>query len=300
MKRLLLPLACVAALALPAVAHASEEPPLVEWSDLLPGLSGGYEPSSANDCKAGRIQCVDAVIREMERRFHPLADSCDHDAIFALAYLRTTEEYRRAASIPGFFEDVGFVNHEDAVFARYYFEAHDAWEAGGHDEVPPAWRIALQAADGREVTGTGNMLLGINAHIQRDLPFVLAEIGLVRPDGSSRKPDHDKVNEFLNEVSDDLIPEIARRFDPTVDDGDLPGWIDELATFQAVPAWRETAWRHAEALAEAPTALARALVAAQIESYAASQAVEIHSATAYGPWDSSRSRDAFCAVHHDD
>ncbi|MDQ3607857.1 MAG: DUF5995 family protein, partial [Actinomycetota bacterium] len=140
-----------------------------------------------------------------------------------------------------------------------------------------------------------NMLLGINAHIQRDLPFVLAEIGLVKSDGSSRKADHDKVNEFLNKVSDDLIPELARRFDPTVDDGNSPGWIDDLATFQAVPAWRETAWRHAERLVAADSAEERAQVAQEIEGYAASQALLIRSATAYGLLEDSRSRDAFCA-----
>jgi hypothetical protein len=144
------------------------------------------------------------------------------------------------------------------------------------------------------------MLLGINAHIQRDLPFVLAEIGLVKPDGSTRKTDHDKVNAFLNKVSDDLIPEIARRFDPTVDDGDLPTWIDELATFQAVPAWRETAWRNAEALVNAPTPAARALVEDEIETYADSQAKLIRSATAYPPLADllgrgTRVRDAYCA-----
>jgi hypothetical protein len=295
-KILLASLACAGALALPTAAHA-EEPPLVNWSDLLPGLTTGYEPSDANDCKAGRIQCVDAVIREMTRRFDGLAKACDHDAIFALSYLRTTEEYRRAATTTGFFEDPGFVNHEDAVFARYYFEAYDAWGRGERGEVPPAWRTALGAADDRAVSATGNMLLGINAHIQRDLPFVLAEIGLVKPDGSSRKPDHDKVNEFLNKVSDDLIPEIARRFDPTIDDGDLPTWTDDLATFQAVPAWRETAWRNAERLVAAGSGEERDQVAREIETYANSQALLIRSATAYGLFEDSRARDAYCAVH---
>lgn len=300
-KILLASLACATALALSTAGHA-EEPPLVNWSALLPGLSSGYEPSDANDCKAGRIQCVDAVIREMTRRFDGQAETCDHDAIFALSYLRTTEEYRRAAATSGFFEDPGFVNHEDAVFARYYFDAYDAWERGDSDEVPPAWRTALRAADDRAVSATGNMLLGINAHIQRDLPFVLAEIGLVKPDGSTRKTDHDKVNAFLNKVSDDLIPEIARRFDPTVDDGDLPTWIDELATFQAVPAWRETAWRNAEALVNAPTPAARALVEDEIETYADSQAKLIRSATAYPPLADllgrgTRVRDAYCAAN---
>jgi Family of unknown function (DUF5995) len=93
----------------------------------------------------------------------------------------------------------------------------------------------------------------MNAHINRDLPYVLAEIGMVKPDGTVRKEDHDRVNQFLNRVADDLLPEIARRFDPTVDDGSAPGWIDDVITFQAIPSWREMAWRNAEALVNAPT-----------------------------------------------
>jgi hypothetical protein len=77
-------------------------------------------------------------------------------------------------------------------------------------------------------------------------------------------------------------------------------WIDELATFQAVPAWRETAWRNAEALVNAPTPAARALVEDEIETYADSQAKLIRSATAYPPLADllgrgTRVRDAYCA-----
>ena len=89
---------------------------------------------------------MDAVIREMQRRFDPLAESCDHASIFALAYLRTTEEYRRTIEDPTFFEDTPFVNHEDAVFARFYFDAYDAWRGGRTTDVPPAWAIAFRAA----------------------------------------------------------------------------------------------------------------------------------------------------------
>ncbi len=39
-KILLASLACAGALALPIAAHA-EDPPLVSWSDLLPGLTTG-------------------------------------------------------------------------------------------------------------------------------------------------------------------------------------------------------------------------------------------------------------------
>ena len=116
--------------------------------------------------------------------------------------------------------------------------------------------------------------------MQRDLPFVLAAIGMVKPDGSSRKPDHDRVNEFLNRVADELYPEIARRFDPTVDDGELPGTADNFAEFQIIPTWREIAWRNAERLVSAPSAAARAQVAAEIEAYAASQAQTLRAAYA--------------------
>ena len=285
---------------LTAGAARAEDPLFLGWTTLAPALTTEYDPSSENDCAAGRTRCVDAVIREMERRFRPLAGSCDHDAIFSLTYLRTTEEYRRAIEDPAFFEDTSFVNHEDVVFARYYFEAYDDWSAGRLAAVPQAWAIAFRAADQRAVSAAGNVVLGINAHVQRDLPFVLAAIGMVKPDGSSRKPDHDQVNVFLNRVADALYPEIARRFDPTIDDSELPGTADNFAEFQIIPTWREIAWRNAERLVSAPSAEARARVAAEIEAYAASQAETLRASYQYGPLGSSAARDAYCAAHHDD
>jgi hypothetical protein len=280
------------------VSAVAEDPPFVGWSSLLPGLSLPYDVTSPDDCVAGRVQCVDKVIREMTKRFEPLASSCDHDAIFALTYLRVTEEYRRTVETPTFFDDTSFVNHEDVVFARYYFAAHDAWKAARIRDVAPAWRVAFDAARDRAVSANGNLLLGINAHVQRDLPFVLYSIGLVKPDGTSRKADHDRVNQILNRVTDDLIAEIARRFDPTIDDGNPPTTLDDFVLFQAIVSWRETAWRHAELLAQAPTPGARELVAQEIERYAASQASAIRTATQYLPLSGGSSmRDAYCAGH---
>ena len=261
---------------------AAEDPLFIPWTSLLPGFTVGYEPSSENDCKAGRIQCVDAVIREMERRWEPLDDDCDHNAVFALTYLRTTEEYRRSATQDGFFSDPGFINHQDAVFAQYYFEEWDTYRAGDVAGTSRAWHIAFEAADRRQVNGTGDMLLGMSAHVNRDLPFVLAAIGLVKPDGSSRKPDHDKVNEFLNRVIEPLITEVAQRYDPTVDDAQIKGTtLDETLLLQLLVGWRELAWRNAEALVAAPTPEARAQVAAHIERQAAIEANLIKVATAY-------------------
>ena len=122
--------ALVATTALSASPSSADEPMFLAWSDLTPGFTTGYEPSSTNDCKAGKIQCVDAVIREMTRRFDPLAAACDHNSMFALTYLRTTEEYRRSATAEGFFTDPAFINHQDAGFAKQYFDAWDSYRDG--------------------------------------------------------------------------------------------------------------------------------------------------------------------------
>lgn len=298
-KRLAALAALVLTLTWPAAA-AAEDAPFVGWSALLPGLSLPYDPPSPDDCIAGRVQCVDKTVRQMTRRFDELASSCDHNAIFSLTYLRVTEEYRRTVAEP-FFDDTRFVNHEDTVFAHYYFAAFDAWAAGRIEKVPPAWRIAFEAAQQRAVSGSGDLLLGINAHVQRDLPLVLYATGLVRRDGVSRKADHDRVNMILNRVADDVVAEIARRFDPTADDADLPTSLDNAALFQTLAAWREKAWRSAELLAAAPTAQARELVVAAIEEDAAAEARAIEASTSYSPLSQgSAPRDAFCAAHHDD
>ena len=72
---------------------------LTRLGEFSHGFTTGYDPTSANDCTSGRLKCVDAVIKEMDRRFRPLAQACDHNAMFSLAYLRTTEEYRRAITL---------------------------------------------------------------------------------------------------------------------------------------------------------------------------------------------------------
>jgi hypothetical protein len=224
------------------------------------------------------------VIAEMTTRFNALDATCDHNLLFALTYLRTTEAYKTAVVEPGFFSDPNFINHQDANFARLYFDAWDNYRAGALGVVPPAWQLAFRAADQQKVNGTGNVLLGMSAHVNRDLPFVLAAIGLVKPDGSSRKPDHDKVNVFLNRVIEPLFDEAAARYDPLVDDTQVDGTqLDEAALLQILVGWREQAWRNAEALVSAPTPAARALVEAQIEQTAAIEANLIIVATAYTP-----------------
>jgi hypothetical protein len=247
-------------------------------------------------CKNGQRSCPANVIREMTDRWQPLDASCNHEAVFALTYLRTTQEFARTINdAPGTFSDLPWITHEDAVFAQLYFNAYDDYHAGR--SVPLAWRIAFDADRTPNIEGMGDLFLGMNAHINRDLPYTLAHVGLVKPDGSSPKLDHDKVNQFLDRVIDPLQDELAQRYDPifTIVDAE-PSPADEVGALQGIRLLRENAWRNAEDLVAARNPLERSLVSQSIETQAAAFALDIVAAgtiPGYGHF-----RDAYCAAAH--
>ncbi len=273
----------------------------VPWSSLLPGWTDDFRPSSANDCVAGRPQCLRATLKELARIFDRSAQDCTHAAPFALAYLRITQTYGWSRDLPGYYDDVAFANHQDAVFAKYFTDAYTHWSRGDRSEVPQAWLTAFDAGQDRRVSGTGDLLLGMNAHINRDLPYVIASVGLVAPDGSSRKPDYDQVEDFLYRATAPLIAEAAARFDPAMDDASDPLELAYAALFQIISAGRENAWRNAEALVNATSPAQRARVSARIDAEAEATAQSILVAQGYlFPVSSTRSRDSWCTAHRGD
>ncbi|MEN3357401.1 MAG: hypothetical protein V7637_1383 [Mycobacteriales bacterium] len=288
-----------AAVLMGSAQGARADPIYLPWPSLLPGLIDQYVPDNTNDCVAGRPVCSNAILDEMKLRFGPLGQSCNHQAVFALAYLRTTQTFQWAQAQPGYFQDPGYVNHEAAVFAKYYFSAYDNWSAGSRAAVPQAWLIALDNAGSKRTTGTGDLLLGMNAHINRDLPFVLAAIGLATPTGQSRKPDHDKVDEFLNLVTEPLLIEEIARMDSSIINLTTPYGVGYTGLFQLIAVWRELAWHNAELLLAAPTAQARAIVATTIETTAATEATALAAGNLYvPPLITTTTRDTFCAGHN--
>jgi uncharacterized protein DUF5995 len=286
--------ACAVALTAAPAGAAADDPPFIDWNPLLPSAAPGWHPSREKDCVDGSNSCIEETLGEMYRRFDRLYATCDHNSLFGLTYIRVTEAIRKAI-LRGFYEEPRFLNHEDKVFARMYFTTFDAWESGRRERVPPAWREALDAARERSVAGLGNLLMNMNAHVQRDFPFMLDALGLTKPDGSSRKPDHDRGNEVLNTLYDDVFREMDQRFDDSMSDYDVPGlFADDTALFQILQHWREQAWRHGEMLGRAATPEERKAVADYIERYALDAARFIKANTTI---EDSSVRDAHCAAY---
>lgn len=263
---------------------------------LLGALPTPYRPYTGSICADGDPQCIVDVIARMQDRLAPLAASCSHHAIFSLAYLRVTQNVKAAAD-SGYFHDRAWLTRIDAVFAQMYFDTMDAWTAGDRSAVPPAWRIALGAADDRTMSGLGDFMLNMNAHINNDFPYVLEKVGLTAADGSTHKPDHNAYNDRLDSLYHPVFDEEAARFDPMFNTFDL-GPADELVVSTIMRGWREMVWRHAEALAATrDDPVLRQVVEHDIAQYAATQAELIKLVPIFLAA-SSPDRDAWCATHH--
>ena len=286
----MLTLLAVLAVAAPAGATSGSPDPGIHWESLLPDLPpAGPQPGSVPGCRHPSMRCIDTEIRKM--RAAQKAYGCDHRGVFATTYLELTKTFRtdlRTHRVA--FAHRDYMYTEDALFADVYFNTMRTYAAGG--PVAPAWQIAMDTAKSGDVYGAQDMLLGINAHVQNDMPFVVAELGLTTPDGKSRKPDHDAFNDVLSDAYEPVVDAIARRYDAFVSLTNAswdPG--DDIAGLELVREWREQVWRNAERLVEAKDAAARAQVASQIEQYAAGWAQGIAAVQQPGY---RATRDAYC------
>jgi hypothetical protein len=294
MLRRALPLLVVASLWGGSSAGAQQYvDPTPPWPQLLPPgpTADNRQPGPAPGCERASIACVERVARRL-RQFRD-GYGCDHRAVFSTTYMIVTEVIRDTlVDEPSFYEDRDWLIYQDALFADYYFRVLEAREAG--QPLPEAWRIAFDTAETGDANAAQDMLLGINAHVQRDMPFVLAEVGLRKPDGSSRKRDHDAGNELLERSYEPIVQEIGRRYDPIVTTSNA-SWhpADDLAGLHLVAEWREEVWRNAERLVEAKTPQERAVITQQIEDNAAAWASSIAGFPQQPGY--RQVRDAYCA-----
>ena len=116
---------------------------------------------------------------------------------FLATYQRTTVAVGEALT-GGHFDDPAWVDEWDVSFARLYLDAHDAALAGG--PVPRPWRLAFQADPA--LHDLVRVLLGMNAHINYDLPqALLAVISVADFDDpvllDRRRRDHERIDRVL-------------------------------------------------------------------------------------------------------
>jgi hypothetical protein len=121
---------------------------------------------------AGHNGCViEELIARMAALLEPLAAAGDQRQYFHATYQRTTTAVAGELNSGGF-ADPDWVERWDVAFANLYLDALEADLAGRKPTLP--WQIAFGAPAG--LPPLRHVLLGMNAHINYDLPQALLAV----------------------------------------------------------------------------------------------------------------------------
>jgi len=140
---------------------------------------------------------ISDVVATLQQRIEALPADRVHRRAFITTYQRTTQAVGDAVDA-AFFEDPEWVVRWDIAFADLFLIAHDADQAGG--SVPRPWRLAFQADP--KLPTLIHLLLGMNAHINYDLPQATLSV-ITDQDFQDpalidiRRRDHERIDKIL-------------------------------------------------------------------------------------------------------
>ena len=152
-------------------------------------------------------------------------------------------------------------------FAHYYFIVLDAETDPG---CPPVWRDAFVACRPGGPEPLRLVLLGMNAHINHDLPLALADVLTDWPEldeatRRSRHEDHERVNTIIARTTDALQEQVVNTAMPAMRVLDtMLGGLDEALFTQLVSQWRERGWDDAQRIMQCTDEAQRQQVRADI------------------------------------
>jgi hypothetical protein len=141
---------------------------------------------------------IDGVVAAMQDRLAGLPADKEHRREFLSTYQRTTVAVGKAVA-DHVFDDGEWVEDWDIAFANLYLAALDADLSGGRPPRP--WRLAFDAPP--ELKPLQHVLLGINAHINYDLPQALLAVisdedFADRATMDRRRRDHERIDGILS------------------------------------------------------------------------------------------------------
>jgi hypothetical protein len=216
---------------------------------------------------------IEELIARMAGLLEPLEAAGDKRRYFHATYQRTTiavaGELKRGA-----FADAEWVERWDVAFAGLYLDALEADMAGRTPAGP--WAIAFGAPPG--LPPLRHVLLGMNAHINYDLPQALVAVISDEQFGDAallarREADHRAIDDVLAARVAAEDEELARLSGPPPLLDRLLRPLNRLGSQRFLREAREKVWANAAALSRArglgPDAYAAAL--AQLEELSAAK-----------------------------
>ncbi len=193
---------------------------------------------------------IDAVIAQLEQIIQEARTRRDRIGFFATLYRTVKIRVRDRIHEGNFFADSQRMERLAVNFSNRYLDALALFRR--NLQPTQCHLIAFQTASRQSPIILQHLLLGINAHINLDLPVAVAQtIPGIDPESEllNLKPDFDKINQILGEVMDKIENQIAEvsPFFGLIDI--VAGTIDEKILNLGLIADRELAWQTANLLA---------------------------------------------------
>ncbi len=172
----------------------------------------------------------------------------DRRAIFVTVYGAMSREMTRRLRA-GEFANNAWMERNVIAFINLYRVALVNYE-NNSGPVPRCWRMAFDAAVHGSALVMQSLLLGINAHINRDLPFALTEVG-IDPNRESKYLDHNSVNEILEFLTQSVEDAVCKMYAPGLQavENLMAGWDKPISSFGMRLA-RQGAWDSTVALTD--------------------------------------------------
>ncbi len=163
----------------------------------------------------------------------------DATGYFPAMYARVTERIQVAAA-DGRFGDAERMERFARSFARWYLRSRPV-----SVNTPTCWKAAFDVADDERLLIVQQLLLGINAHVNHDLPQVVVELAPPRGGLDPLRADFDAVNDILADTLPIVVGDLGR----------VSRWVN-LVTMRgggkvfnfSLGAARAQAWQSAECL----------------------------------------------------
>lgn len=159
----------------------------------------------------------------------------DASGYFPAMYARVTQEVERAA-LSGRFGDAGRMAQFAEAFAAWYLRPRS-----GVPPVPGSWQATWDVATDGRLLIVQHLLLGINAHVNHDLPQVVVELA-AGDDPRTLREDFLAVNLVLAETYHVVLRDLRR----------VSRWVNVAAAWDdgrlfnfSLAAARDQAWRAA-------------------------------------------------------
>ena len=221
---------------------------------------------------------IDALIERMQELLEPMQASGDPKRIFHATYLRTTIAVAEQIKRPGGFADPEWTERWDVAFADLYLNALEQLQAGNQPSRP--WAVAFAARRGLPVLN--RLLLGMNAHINYDLPqALLAVITDEEFDDAqliaTREADHKAIDDILASRVSAEGDELASSYGPGSLLDRLLRPFNQSGTRRFLREARQKVWANAITLSQARRTGAAAYAArlAELEELSAAKVTEL-------------------------